>query len=138
MKAFTDILFLQKCVQTMRREYSRIASARSGEDSTQKDEFVQLLIEVVAQPDQQVNYAIDSINNLKFEMCLIRFLCEGVPPNCRCEDKYVLDEVHWYCRPWYLEPTTHRPINYTIPVYTPYCAAFQDGIYPNCHWRFDL
>lgn len=27
-------------------------------------------------------------------------------PNCKCEEGYQLDNIHWYCRPWYLETIT--------------------------------
>lgn len=29
----------------------------------------------------------------------------GEPPHCKCEDGYQLDDIHWYCRPWYLNVT---------------------------------
>lgn len=29
----------------------------------------------------------------------------GQPPHCNCEDGYQLDNIHWYCRPWYLNVT---------------------------------
>lgn len=29
----------------------------------------------------------------------------GSPPNCRCEEGYQLDNIHWYCRAWYLNDT---------------------------------
>lgn len=29
----------------------------------------------------------------------------GQPPHCNCEEGYQLDDIHWYCRPWYLNVT---------------------------------
>lgn len=29
----------------------------------------------------------------------------GTVPHCDCEEGYKLDEIHWYCRPWYLNET---------------------------------
>lgn len=29
----------------------------------------------------------------------------GTVPNCKCEEGYKLDDIHWYCRPWYLNET---------------------------------
>lgn len=61
----------------------------------------------------------------------------GNPPNCNCGETYVFDEVHWYCRPWYLSttraPTTHATYK-PIP-FVPRCGASQYGTYPDCHWR---
>lgn len=51
----------------------------------------------------------------------------GSPPNCKCQDKYVFDDIHWYCRPWYLKvPTTHVTEKYVV---VPHCGAFQYGTY---------
>lgn len=55
--------------------------------------------------------------------------CLGTPPNCKCGAAFVFDEVHWYCRPWYLNSTAK------MEPATPQCNAFQFGTYPNCHWR---
>lgn len=91
---------------------------------------------MVVRLNQQVNFATGFHPSKVKSEFYSSFVNEGVPPNCKCEDKYVFDEIHWYCRPWYLETTTEHIIrNYTTPVYKPSCGAFQDGIYPNCHWR---
>lgn len=55
----------------------------------------------------------------------------GTPPNCKCDETFVFDEIHWYCRPWYLSTTTHIPVTYK---YEPTCNAYQTGVYPDCHW----
>lgn len=64
-----------------------------------------------------------------------------VNDKCVCENdingyEYVLDEVFWICRPWYLQTsttttstTTHRPVTYS-----PRCPYHQSGEYPNCNW----
>lgn len=54
----------------------------------------------------------------------------GSPPNCECDETFVFDEIHWYCRPWYLKTTTEE----VVPG-EPQCNAFQYGTYPDCHWR---
>lgn len=65
----------------------------------------------------------------------------GSPPECKCEEGYKLDDIHWYCRPWYLNDTRGEYIN-VGPI--PYCAPFHlwDGSKcepircPNDHARF--
>lgn len=65
-----------------------------------------------------------------------------VNDKCVCENdvngyEYVLDEVFWICRPWYLQTstttststTTHRPVTYN-----PRCPYHQSGEYPHCNW----
>lgn len=54
----------------------------------------------------------------------------GTPPNCECAETFAFDEIHWYCRPWYLSTSTVTP-----EIITPQCNAFQIGTYPDCQWR---
>lgn len=48
---------------------------------------------------------------LLFQVCfeLDRTKCPkhsvGTVPNCKCEEGYKLDDIYWYCRPWYLNDT---------------------------------
>lgn len=69
----------------------------------------------------------------------------GSVPNCKCEEGYQLDDIHWYCRPWYLNDTRGEFIHVGP---TPYCEAFhlwdgtkcehircpndRDRLYPDC------
>lgn len=43
----------------------------------------------------------------------------GNPPDCKCEEiggvKVAFDEIHWYCRPWYLS-TTSFPTPVPVPI----------------------
>ncbi|XP_031635744.1 extensin-like [Contarinia nasturtii] len=56
----------------------------------------------------------------------------GDAPHCQCPPTFAFDEIHWFCRPWYLS-TTAAPKVYTPP--PPSCGAYQYGTYPDCHYR---
>ncbi|XP_055294931.1 adhesive plaque matrix protein-like [Sitodiplosis mosellana] len=58
----------------------------------------------------------------------------GIAPNCKCEPKYAFDEIHWYCRPWYLS-TTRPTTTYKPPPAVLRCSAYQYGVYPDCHYK---
>jgi len=59
----------------------------------------------------------DHLNSVCFE--LDRTKCPhrsvGTVPNCKCEEGYKLDDIYWYCRPWYLNDTRGDSGNGAIP-----------------------
>lgn len=65
-------------------------------------------------------------------MC--RISLTGSPPNCKCPEAYALDDIHWTCRPWYIS-TTRTTTTYKPQARIQTCLPYQDGVYPDCHWR---
>lgn len=73
----------------------------------------------------------------------------GTVPHCECEEGYQLDDIHWYCRAWYLNDTDGSFNSSSVK----FCPTFQilvDGhcepihcpnnrtlIYPNCTYGYE-
>lgn len=67
----------------------------------------------------------------------------GSVPNCKCEEGYKLDHIHWYCRAWYLNDTRGYIDGHiqTCPTFTVWdgtncqpirCPNDRTRLYPNC------
>lgn len=73
----------------------------------------------------------------------------GTVPHCKCEEGYKLDNIHWYCRAWYLNDTEggfnfgtvqHCPV-YSIwdgkkcePIH---CPNDHTLLYPHCTTSYE-
>lgn len=68
----------------------------------------------------------------------------GTVPNCKCEEGYKLDDIHWYCRPWYLNETGGGYIDGGVQLCPTFhiwngkqcepirCPNDRNLLYPNC------